>query len=593
MHNFSNKQLVELLNSVAASLAIKNRSIFEIRAYQNAADSVEHSTVNVQDLWEEGRLDELPGLGKSLQAYLDELFRTGEVGHFITLKKGIPEVVFELLKISGIGPKTAQKLAELGVKDSEDLAQKIKVGSLVEKGFSAKIAEKILLGLEEDKGDVHRMLLPFASSQAIKILDYLRKGPGVIHADPLGSLRRMVVTVGDLDFAAAGKNQAAIIDYFVSMPGVARIINQGENKATVLLKSGIQVDLLVGSPDSYGALLQHFTGGKNHNIKLRTYAQKHNLSLNEDGVRVKAMPAGRQGKGEREKLIETKTEEEFYKLLGMDVPPPEIREDAGEIEAALNHKLPNLVKLGDIKGDLHLHSNFPIEHPSHGPGVNPIEEIIKMAAKLGYEYIGISDHPPAHRKESREKIIDWVKKRTDKIEQLKSSFKGTIKVLNGLEIDITLDGTLSVPNEALATLDYCIAGIHSGHRSSTHEHITKRLMSALSSEYVDIISHPTGRILNERGSYEADWEKVFEYAAKNKKLLEINAFPNRLDLRDDLVRKALEFGCKFIIDTDAHEVSQMENMLFGVSVAKRGWVEAKDIVNTWDWKKFSEWFGIK
>ena len=289
-------------------------------------------------------------------------------------------------------------------------------------------------------------------------------------------------------------------------------------------------------------------------------------------------------------LIETKTEEEFYKVLGMQVPPPELREDTGEIEASLNNKLPDLVEFKDIKGDLHLHSNFPIKSPSHGPGVDTIEAIVTRGKELGYEFIGISDHPLGLSTTTEQEKIDWVAKRSKVIQKIRKGTK-SIRVLNGLEIDILGNGELSVPDEALQTLDYCIAGIHSGHRGSK-EIITKRLLAALNNPHVDIISHPTNRLLNERSSSDADWEEVCKVAAKNNKIMEINSFPNRLDLRDDLVRMALEFGVKFIINTDAHQISQMDNMRFGVSVARRGWATKKDIVNTWDWKDFAKWFNI-
>jgi|SRR3989344_370489 len=583
----SNAKLAKILRNVAAAYTIKGAgNIFQIRAYENAADSIEHSTSEIQDLWEEERLDEVPVLGKGIQGYLDELFAKGEVKHFQEVEKGIPEVVFDLLDISGIGPKTASEIGNLGVDSIADLKKQIKNGQLVEKGFSSKIAQKIMDGLREIENRGSRNLLPYAFVQAAKIVEYLKKNKDVINAHPLGSLRRMVATVGDLDFSACSNHPSKAVEYFCKMPQVARIVDQGENKATVVLKSGLQLDLLVGEPDSYGALLQHFTGSKSHNIKLRTPANEKGFSLSEYGVR----KISDKEKVISDKLIRTETEEEFYKLLGMQTPPPEIREDTGEIEAALEHKLPDLVNLSDLKGDLHLHSNYPIKSPSHGPGADSIEDIVKKARKFGYQFVGISDHPPGFTTTSKEEMIDWVQKRTKFIQSLKKSTK-SIRVLNGLEIDILGDGNLSVPDEALATLNYCIAGIHSGHRGSK-EVITKRLMSALENPHVDIISHPTNRLLNERESSEADWEQIFKYAAKNNKLLEINAFPNRLDLRDDLVRQAIKFGVKFIINTDAHEVSQMDNMRFGVAVARRGWAEVKDVANSWDWTEFSKWFNI-
>ncbi len=574
----SNAQLAKLFRNIAAAYTIKGEgNIFQIRAYENAADSIEHSTANIRDLWQEGKLGEIPGLGKGIQAHLNELFKTGKVSHFEDVQKGIPPIVFDLLDIPGIGPKTAEKIAKLGIDNLEELKIELKSGRLKDK-VSSKLTESILSGMKEVSGRTNRMLLPYAFVQAEKILDYLKKSPDVVKADPLGSLRRMVVTIGDLDFAVSSKNPAKVVEYFSQMPGVARILDKGENKGSVVLHSGVRVDLLVGEPDSYGALLQHFTGGKNHNIKLRTYALEKGLSLNERGVT----------KGKY--VMTTKTEEEFYGLLKMDTPAPEIREDMGEIEAALAHNLPELVTLRDIKGDLHTHSNYPFPNPSHGMGANSLEEMVAKAKQLGYEFIGISDHPPGHGIVSRENMIKAVAKRTQYMNELKQRTKG-IRVLNGLEIDILGDGSLSVPDEALETLDYCIAGIHSGHRGSK-EQITTRLLSVLHNPHVDIISHPTNRILNVRESSEADWEEVFKAAAGNHKILEINGYPNRLDLRDDLVRQAQKMGVRFVIDTDAHMADQMDNMKFGVSVARRGWATKKDIVNAWNWTDFSKWFNI-
>lgn len=585
--NLSNQDLAKIFREVAAAYTIKSiGNIFQIRAYENVADSIEHSTAEIQDLWEEGKLDQISDLGEKIRGYLDELFTQGHVKHFQDVKKGIPEIVFELLHIPGIGPKTAMKIADLQVKNIEDLKEQIKSGELVKKGFSGKIAEKIMDGLNQVSNREGRMLLPYALAHADAIVDYLKQLPDVLEVHTLGSLRRMVATIGDLDFAVASNNAKKVIAHFCRYPNVVSVINQGEQKASVMLKSGIRADLLVGEPDSYGALLQHFTGSKNHNIHLRTLAEKKGLSLSEYGVRL--LDNKRQVTSN--KLIQTKTEEEFYQLLGMQVPPPEIREDVGEIESSIKHTLPRLVEYKDIKGDFHLHSNFPLE-PSHGPGVNAIQEIVQKGKDLGYVYMGISDHSPSLTNHSKEDIIRLIEKRTKFIHTINMSNKN-IRVLNGLEVDILKDGDLSVPDEALKMLDYCIAGIHSGHRGSKEE-ITKRLLAALSNPYVTIISHPTNRLLNERDSSEADWDTIFKFCVANHKILEINAFPNRLDLRDDLVRNAKAYGVKFIIDTDAHEVSQMENMRFGVAVARRGWATKEDIVNTWDFSKLKQFFNAE
>lgn len=585
--SLSNQEVADLLRNVATALTLKKANQFQVRAYDNAADSIEHLTADIQDIWEEGTLKDVPGVGKGLQEHLDELFKTGEVKHFNTLMAAFPPAVYELIKIPGVGPKTALELAELGVRGHDDLEQKLESGELVGKGFSEKIAEKIKLGVVEYKGLGKRILLPIAGEQAEKIVAYLKKDPNVVQADYLGSLRRRVVTVGDLDFAAASKNLEKTLEHFTSMPGVKQVVSEGGYKAMVVLSNGMHVDLLVGEPESYGALLQHFTGGKNHNIHLRTLAEKKGLSLSERGVTKVSSHKSQESRGE---LIKCRTEDELYSLLGMQTPDPELREDTGEIEAALKHQLPKLITLADIKGDMHLHSNFPME-PSHGPGANKLEEIIGKAKSLKYEFVGLSDHSPGFTKNSKEKIIQLVETRTKYIQELKLDTK-SIRVLNGLEIDILPDGSLSVSDEALKTLDYCVAGVHSSHKMPKDQ-MTERILKALTSPYVDIISHPTGRLLNQRQSYDADWETIFKYCAQNKKLLEVNAFPNRLDLRDDLIRRAKELGCKFIIDTDAHEISQMDNMEYGVSLARRGWLEKEDVVNTWSWEKVKAWFDLK
>ncbi len=577
--NLSNAEVANMLRNVATALTLKKANSFQVRAYENAADSIEHSTADIRDLWEEDKLDELPGIGKGLQEHLNELFKTGQVKHFESLMGDFPKVIYELIKIPGVGPKTAQELVELGVKNLEDLEEKLEKGTLVEAGFSAKIAEKIKLGVVEYKGLGNRILLPVAGEQAEKIVEYIKKDPNVTHADYLGSLRRRVVTVGDLDFAAATKDPEKTLHHFATMPGVKHVVSEGGYKAMVVLNNGMHVDLLVGEPESYGALLQHFTGGKNHNIHLRTLAEKKGFSLSERGV--KDIKTG--------KVKPIRAEKELYDMLGMQTPDPELREDTGEIEAALKHQLPKLITLADIKGDMHLHSNFPME-PSHGPGANKLEEIVEKAKSLKYEFVGLSDHSPGFTKNSKDKIIQLIETRTKYIHKLRKNTK-SIRVLNGLEIDILTDGSLSVPDEALKTLDYCVAGVHSSHKMSKDQ-MTERILKALSSPYVEIISHPTGRLLNQRQSYDADWDKIFKFCAEHKKLLEVNAFPNRLDLRDDLIRQAKELGCKFIIDTDAHEISQMDNMEYGVSLARRGWLEKEDVVNTWSWEKVKAWFEL-
>ena len=580
MKYFSNKDIAKLLKEISAAYEAKGENRFKVVAYDSAATSIEHATSELKDLWEEDKLNTIPGLGKSIQEHLEELFKTGKVKHFDSVKKSLPQGMFPLLDIGGLGPKSAYKLArELNVKNVEDLKRAAKEGKISKlSGFGEKSEEEILTAIAElSIKTTNRYLLTEAFPVAERVLKHLRSHKDCERAEPLGSLRRMVATVGDIDIAVASKNPKAIIEHFKKFKEISRLLDAGPRKSSALLLNGMQVDLLASSPRAFGALLQHFTGSKNHNVHLREYAISKKMSVSDYGIKAGG------------KLHEFKTEEEFYRFLGMDFIEPELREDSGEIEAALFRKLPKVIEVKDIKGDIHLHSNYPIE-PSHDFGKDSFEAIVKRAKELDYEYIGLSDHSPGFSTHTEAQIIKLINRRKDKIEQLKTSSKN-IKVLNLLEIDILTNGQLSVPEEGLKLLDGTIAGIHSSHRHNKHM-ITKRLMTAISSPYVQVISHPTGRLLNQRESYDADWPKVFEACSKSNTLLEINACPNRLDLTDTLIREAIKRGVKLMINTDAHDLKHMDNMRFGVAVARRGWAEKKHIANTLPWVEFRKIFRV-
>ncbi|MFA5933089.1 MAG: helix-hairpin-helix domain-containing protein [Microgenomates group bacterium] len=578
--DFSNAKVAHLLRDVATAYTLKKGNSFQIKAYESVADAIEHSTSEVHDLWQDNQLDQIPGIGESLKGHLDELFKTGKVKHWIDAKKGVPPAVFSFLDIPGVGPQTALKLAKAGVKDLHDLENKIKTDELIKHGFSSKFIERLKTGfLESQTLKTGRMLLPYAFAQAEKILDYLKQDKSIEKVDALGSLRRMVATIGDLDFAIASNNPAEALKHILSMPGITEVVEKGETKATLVISSGLHVDFLIADSKSYGALLQHFTGSKMHNIHLRKIANDKGYSLSEDGV--KRIKSG--------EVIKCDKEEALYNILGMQTPIPEIREDTGEIESALEHKLPSFIDLEDIKGDLHIHSSFNIE-PSHDLGVSSFEQIINKGKSLGYDYIGMSEHQPSKSNHTPEQMIELIQKKKKIIEQINYSDK-SVRVLNLLELDIMPDGSLSVPDEALKLLDFGIAGVHSSHHQPKDE-MTKRLVKILENPFVKVLTHPTGRLINEREASDADWDEVFKTAAKHMKALEISAYPNRLDLSDQLVRKAKTYGVKFVINTDSHEVSQMEMMVFGVSVARRGWLTKEDVINSWDWKKFASWLGI-
>lgn len=578
MKYFTNTQIADLFREISATYAMLGKDYFKQIAYENAATSIEHATSELKDLWDDGKLDTVPGIGKTMQAHLDELFKTGKVKHFDQIRKDMPPGMFALLKIPGIGPKTAYKIAkELKVKDIDDLLQKAKGGRIKGiTGFGAKSQEDIIAGIQEFKARSGRYTLPEAYITAERIIAYLKEEKAALDVQPLGSLRRMVATVGDVDIAVSSKDPAKIISRFGKFREISRILTAGGVASSAVLNSGIQIDVKIQPPEAFGALLQHFTGSKNHNIHLREYALKKHYSLSEHGIKTK----------EGTKMFHS--EKDFYGFLGLDYIEPELREDTGEIEAAQKHKLPSLVTLKDIKGDIHLHSSYPIE-PSHDLGANSFEEIVAKAKKIGYQYVGLSDHSPGFSTHTKAQLMDLIVKRTKKIEHIKSSHKN-FGILNLLEIDILTNGELSVPEEGLKMLDGAIAGIHSSHKQDKQT-ITSRLLTACQSPYVRVISHPTGRLLLERESYEADWPQIFTACAKTKTMLEINAWPNRLDLPDTLVREAIAKGVTLIINSDAHQIDQMDNMRFGVAVARRGWCEKKNIANTLPWLEFKKLFG--
>lgn len=582
MHkNMTNLEVAKLLKGVAAAFQLKEEPSpndrFRIIAYQRAADAVEHATSEIRDLWEEGKLGEVAGIGTAIAGHLDELFKTGKVRHFEQVIKDLPPAMFELVGVPGIGAKTAYKLTkELGITKPHGALEKLKKAAerghirRIE-GFAEQSEKEIKEAVKEASARTRRLLLPYAAGIAEDVVAWLRKNPGVVRAEPLGSLRRQASTVGDIDIAVATKTPKDVIGHFTKYPKKTKVLEAGEATASILLPGGVQVDLMVQPPDAFGALLQHFTGSKHHNVALRTLALKKGLSLSEYGIK----------KGGR--LTKVATEEEFYKTLGMDWIPPELREDRGEINAALSHNLPKLVEPKDIKGDFHMHTNV-LTDVSHDTGRNPIKDYVRQAETLGYEYIGISEHnPKSGLPES--KVLDMLKRKQEAVRKVNN--EGKVKVFNGLEIDIKPDGGLALPQTGFDLLDYAIASIHSSFKGDKKKQ-TKRVLKALEHSKVKIFGHPTARKLNEREEVDLDWEAIFEFCKKHDKWLEINSWPERLDLPDILVHEAVKKGVKLIIDTDSHEVSHMLGMRYGVSVARRGWAQKSDIVNTLSYNKLKD-----
>lgn len=585
----SNAEIARLFRNVAAAYTIKNerKYHFQIVAYQKAADYTENNPIELQDYYKENKLDTIPGIGTSIRGHLEELFTKGKVKYFDWALEGIPESVYILIDIPSFGPKKAYRLVEefglinpkTVIKDLKKLAENGKIAPL--KGFGEKSQSDILRAIKEfkeGKGKTTRMVLPFATEISEKITEYLKKNPAVADARVLGSLRRRLPTVGDIDIAVASNNPASVISHFVSYPGVERIIEKGSATSSVFVSGGRQVDLMVQPVKNFGSLLQHFTGSKNHNVALREFALRKNLSLSEQGIKFLKDP--------NSPIKHYPTEEKFYETIGLQWVPPEIRENTGEIELAAENKLPKLVKIDDIISDFHIHSSFPIE-PSHDLGKNTIGEMVEKALSLGYKYMGFSEHNPSISKHTPEQIYKLVQTRNNKIDQILSS-KKSIRIFKLLETDILPSGELAIDNKSLSLLDFSIVSIHSVF-SMDKSTMTKRVLKGLSHPKAKVLAHPTGRLLNERAGYDLEWSEIFAFCRKNNKALEINAWPQRLDLSDILIRKAIENKVKLMINTDSHASYQMDNMRYGVDMARRGWATKDDILNTFDYNKFLKW----
>src|SRR3989344_3843657 len=546
----TNEQIAKLLRNIGAAYIIKDerKFHFQIVAYHKAADSIMNSSIELTDYYKEGKLQNIPGIGTSIKGHLEELFSTGKVKYFDWALEGIPESVFVLMKIPSFGPKKAYRLVEeFGLVNAKtviaDLKKHAAKGLVAPlKGFGQKSQNDILQAIrefKEGKGKTTRMVLPFVSEIADKIIQYINECPDVRDARTLGSLRRMVPTIGDIDIAVASNNPAEVIKHFVSYPYLERIIEKGDITASILVSGGRQVDLMVQPPNAFGSLLQHFTGSKNHNIALREFALKKGLSLSEYGVK--------NLRRKNSKIQLYSSEEDFYKTLGLAWIPPEIRENTGEVELSAKNKLPKLVEVGDINGDFHLHSNFPIE-PSHDLGNDSIKEMINKAISLSYSYIGFSEHNPSISKHTKDRIYDLINARNKEIEQVLSS-KKSIRVLRLLEVDILPSGTLAIDDKSLSLLDFAIVSVHSVF-SMNKVTMTQRVIKGLSHPKAKVLAHPTGRLLNQRPGYELDWGRIFKFCKDNNKALEINSWPTRLDLPDQIIRQAVNLRVKMIVNTD-------------------------------------------
>ena len=571
-----NKAIAGILYETADLLEIDGGDSFRIRSYRNAAEAIEAQTQQIADIIDEPKkVLAIAGIGKGMLTNLQEMFKEGKLSlHAELLKKYHPSML-DLLKIQGLGPKTIALIwSAYHVSDLDGVAKLAKEGKIRElPRMGEKQEQKILKAIEDYRRIAGRFLLDAGEREAQKIIDHLREFPGVEKVTPAGSLRRGRETVGDLDMLVTGKaccDPAALeklIEHVIKLPGLMEIIARGENKVSFRLRSGMQVDVRLLPPESFGAAMQYFTGSKAHNVALRQRALKMGYTLSEYSL----------AELETEKPVAGKTEEEIYAKLKLDYIPPELRENLGEIDAAATHTLPHLITQADIQGDVHMHT-------VETDGRNTIEEMAAAAKEHGYKYMAITDHSKnlafANGLDDK-RAVEHIKRIRAVSDQL-----GDIKILAGIEVDILADGSLDLSDSVLEQMDIVIASVHSAFNQSPAE-MTDRLLKAIENPNTSLLGHPTGRLLLRREAYSFDFDAVLKAAAKKKVAVELNAYPDRLDLGDRNLRLAKEHGVKIVINTDSHHTSHLDKIRFGILQARRAWLTKEDVLNTLPISKFS------
>jgi len=558
-----NSDIAVVFENIADLLELKGENKFKVRAYSRAAQIISHLSEEMELMLEEGRdFRDIQGIGEAIANKSVELINTGKLKFYEDLKAQFPEGIISLLDIPGIGPKTAYRLAtELGVGSVEQLEQAISDGRVASlERMGEKTANNILHAIEAFRRKDTRIPLGEALPVVDEVIAALQKVPGVRNLMPAGSLRRFRETVGDIDLMGTSDDPEAVIAAFVKLPQVRQVLSQGPTKASVVLPRGLQADLRMVEHDAFGSLLQHFTGSKEHNVALRTRTQAQGLSLSEYGITdVKT--------GEIHKFAD---EHSFYRFLGLEYIPPEIREDMGEIDLAARNAIPELVELKHIKGDLH-------SHTTASDGLDSMEDMARAARALGYEYLAITDHSSG-RNIPTEKKLERVLRQTAEIKRINSLSLG-IYLLDGVEVDIRADGSLDLPDDVLAGLDVVIASVHSSFLQEKAQ-MTRRVIGAIENPNVDMVAHPTCRKIGEREPVDIDLEAVFKAAAKYGKAMEINSMPERLDLKDLHAFRARELGVMLSLGTDSHATIHLGLMKFGIGVARRAWCKPGDILNT-------------
>lgn len=583
-HQLTNREVAAELAAVADILQIMDANRFRVIAFQNAAEAVRTLGQDINTLHAEGKLTAIPGVGKGIADALNELLSTGTVKEFEKLHAEVPAGVIEMIHIPDVGPKTAQRLwRELNITNVAEMKQAAEEGRIRDlKGFGAKSEQKILMGIElAAKRSDERTPLGEARPLALEIIARLRATtpPGALaRIEMAGSLRRWRDTIGDVDLLAVSAMPEAVMQAFVALPQVGDILGQGDTKSSVALTTGLRVDLRVVEPQHWGAALEYFSGSKEHVVEVREIALRRGWSLNEYAMT--ATGDGDAPKGEQRFFDD---EESLYAFLGMAWIPPELRENRGEIEAARRNALPHLVELGDIRGEVHGHSTW-------SDGTASIAAMAGVARARGYAYWGVCDHSTGLGMVGG---LDAgrIHQQAEEIAALNRSWEAAddpFRLLRGTEVEILADGALGLPDEILAELDVVVASIHSGLRQERAT-ITARCLAAVRNPHVDILGHPTGRLIPSRPPSDLDVEAVLRACVETGTVVEINAHPSRLDLNDVYARRALELGCKIAINSDAHALDGMEMMEYGVAVARRAWIEAKDVINTYPREEMLGW----
>lgn len=565
-----NREIVEIFENVADMLAIRGDNFHRVLAYRKAAESIRDLGRDVNDVYAEDALQEIPGIGKTLAAKIEEMLTTGELEFYQRLAEEIPPSLVELLRVEGLGPKRVKAIYDaLGITTLGSLKEAAEAGQLAQlPGMGQKTEENVLKAIESlERHGTDRTPLWQAWPVADEILDALRNAPGVTKASVAGSLRRMEETIGDIDLLLAAADGAQIMERVRTLPQVEQVIVSGPSKTTVQLHSGMQVDVRVLPEERWGTLLSYFTGSKDHNVRLRELALKQGLSLNEHAFRPLV-----DGEPTTEGEILCATEEAVYDVLNLPYIQPRLRQDRGEIEAAQNSGLPAVVTLEDIFGDLQMHTTW-------SDGKNSVLEMAQAAKDRGYSYIAITDHSVGLGI-ANGLSVERLRQQAEEVRQANESMGPEFHILHSTEMEIRADGSLDFADEVLAELDFVAASLHVS-LSQPREQVTERALAAIDNPHVDMLAHPTGRLLGERPGADLDMERIMFAASRTGTILEINANPHRLDLRDVHVRRAVELGVKLAINTDAHSVDELALMHYGVATAQRGWATPADVVNTW------------